>query len=328
MFQSIVNEIKNKLKISDKENKKKKDWKSERLHELEIHRLHLDTLPFKIVEVKEYGFLAKVKGIYAYISFHHMPWKYVNRDAWNHVAPTLIGKIFYSKVIKVDMERISIHLDADLPQFKQAELSIGELYRGVIINKKKYGLFIDIGYHFNWRYGSIVGLMHKSQLDVLVNFDDMEAGSTTVVIYLGENEEGKVSLTQNETDVDWALGIPQQMVGQNVWVEVGSNEVPPDRRFIVLGKYRGKIIINRILYPTGSKKMGRAKKALPEGEIITCEVLGFDEKRRVLELKWLKKNQPEKIPLYGYSMNELLDYQSLVNLLHIKTENDYKVEEK
>lgn len=324
MIQSIVNEIKKRLKISDKVNSKDKDkdWKSERLDELEIHRLHCDTLPFKIEDVKEYGFLAKVKGLYAYISFYRMPWKYVNMDSWIHVAPALIGKKFYCNVIRVDRESLSVHLDSALPQFSQAELGIGGLYRGWIIFKANYGLFIDIGYHFNWRCGSIVGLMHRSQMDTSVSFDDMEPGTVTEVIYLGENDEGKTGLSQNETDVDWALGIPQQMNGKYVWVEIGSNEDPFGRKFKVLGKYRGKLVINRILYPTGSKKMRREKNALPEGEIITCEVLGVDEKRRLMELKWLQKHRPEAIPLHEYSMAELLDHRSTINLLQSKAEND------
>lgn len=322
MFYSVVEGIKKRLKVPNKVKTKDLDWKLERIHELERHMSQQDILPFKIVDVKEFGFLSKVKGLFAYISFHRMPWKYIHRDEWIHVAPSLIGKKFYCRVILLDKDRISIHLDGNLPQFKQAELAIGGLYKGWIIHKATYGLFVDIGYHFNWRHGSIVGLMHKSQLRVPGDFDDMEAGTETEVIYLGEMIEGKISFTQDETDVDWALGIPQQLIGKNVWVEVGSDEAPYDRKFMVLGEYKGRLIINRILYPTGSKKTRKAKNALAEGEIITCEVIGVDEIRRIVQLKWLRKNLPEKIPLRGHTMTELLDSHSLINLLCINDEND------
>ncbi|RNC64275.1 hypothetical protein [Proteiniphilum sp. X52] len=321
MLRTITNEIKNKLKIPGKSNKK--DWKSERLHELEMHRQHSDTLPFKVVDVKIYGFLAKVKGLYAYISFNHMPWRYFDRSAWLHVAPSLIGKKFYCKIHRIVRERFSIILDGDVPQFKQAELAIGGLYKGLIIHKREYGLFIDIGYHFNWRHGSIVGLLHKTKLEGSVSLDDMEGGTTVQVIYLGESEDGHIELSQNETDVDWALGIPQKMVGQTTWVKVARNEETQKQEFLVLDKYKGMLLINKEMYPSHRKAVRRAKNALSDSDSIPCVVVGCDDRKCTLVLKWLvNMNLPEKVPVRRYPMAEMLDERSIIILEDIKEKID------
>ena len=40
-----------------------------------------------------------------------------------------------------------------------------KIIKGVIINKTNYGIFVDIGYNFNWWCGSLVGMLHKSNFE-------------------------------------------------------------------------------------------------------------------------------------------------------------------
>ena len=41
--------------------------------------------PFKIIEFREHGYLVKIYGLIAYVSFNHMPWKYANVSAWKSI---------------------------------------------------------------------------------------------------------------------------------------------------------------------------------------------------------------------------------------------------
>jgi hypothetical protein len=58
-------------------------------------------VPFRIIEVKEKGFLVKVGGLFAYVSFHHMPWRYTSNENWKAVSKFLIGKSFFCNIYQV-----------------------------------------------------------------------------------------------------------------------------------------------------------------------------------------------------------------------------------
>ena len=74
-------------------------------------------IPFKIIDIRDKGFIVKVGGLRGYISFNHMPWTYNNNVAWNAVFPYLKGKLFFSKIYQIQKEPISIILNGEIPQF-------------------------------------------------------------------------------------------------------------------------------------------------------------------------------------------------------------------
>jgi hypothetical protein len=314
MFETIINGIKEKFRISDKDN-----WISERLNEIETHRLNFDTLPFKIVDIKDNGFLTKVKGLYSYISFYHMPWKYFDTDSWIAIAPSLIGKKFFCKIHKTDKDLRAIFLNGEFPQFKKTELIIGEEYTGLIIKKSQYGLFIDIGYHFGWKCGSMVGLLHRTQLDTSISLVDIELGAEIRVIYLGLNENNQLLVSNDYTDIDWIKGIPQGLTGQILWVRIVRKSDEEGIGFLVLGKYKSSLTINKQDYlPKYRKEIIRAKNALSDGKIINCEVSGFDDKKRILKLKWLVGIDMDINN--DFSIMKIIDEQAVKRLMAVKYE--------
>ncbi len=52
-------------------------------------------IPFKIVDIRDKGFVVKTEGLFGFISFHHMPWSYQNINSWTVVYPAIKGKIFF-----------------------------------------------------------------------------------------------------------------------------------------------------------------------------------------------------------------------------------------
>ncbi|MFW5701142.1 MAG: S1 RNA-binding domain-containing protein [Cyclobacteriaceae bacterium] len=312
IFESIINGIKERLGLSDKD-----DWITERLNEIENHRDNFDTLPFKIVELKDFGFLTKVKGLYSYISFYHMPWKYYDKDSWIAIAPSLIDKKFYCKIHKIDKDPTVIILNGEIPQFKKAELIIGEEYKGLIIKITDYGLFIDIGFHYNWKCGSITGLLHKSQLTDNEKISDYELGQEIKTVYQELNKSGQPVFSNDREKIDWQIGKPQKLVGQTIWAKVIRQPESKAVYLLIKGKYKSVLTINKQAYaPKYRKIIKKAKNDLKHGEIVNCEVTGFNEKNRILKVKWLIEIDTEIIVDNSISNN--LDNDTLKKLITLK----------
>jgi len=312
IFETIINGLKEKFGDSDKCN-----WIPERLNEIETHRLNFDTLRFKILELKEFGFLANVKGLYSYISFYHMPWTYYSTDSWIAVGPYLIGKKFFCKIHKVSKDPISIILNGDLPQFKKAELTIGEEYKGLIVKIAKYGAFIDVGYHFDWKCGSLTGLLHKSQLADNENFSDLMIGQEILTVYQGLNDDGQLVFCNNTEKIEWLMGKPQELVGQSIWAKVIRKPDSMIVDLLVKGRYKSYLMLNTHDYaPKYLTKIKHAMNELPHGEIINCEITGFNEKYRTLNVRWLVEIDTDII--FDNSILNNLDSKTLEKIIALK----------
>lgn len=70
--------------------------------------------------------------------------------------------------------------------------AIGEEYKGLIIKTADYGLFIDIGYHFDWKCGSMAGLLHKTQLAGSESLEDYKLGQEIKTIYHKPNKKRQI----------------------------------------------------------------------------------------------------------------------------------------
>jgi len=270
----------------------KKEWLDKLVENIETKKIENAILPFKIIDLKNKGFLVKVSGLYAFISFNHMPWKYSKNDYWTSIFPKLIGKVFFCRIQSVKKEPLlSIVINGESHKFKKRELLIGENYRGVIIEKVRSGIFIDVGYHFDWRCGSYIGYLHKSQFDTVQLFSNSSVGDEIKILYQGVNEKGLILYSRTNEILDWNNAIPQGLLGQIVLVHIVRGEDDKVPKLLVKGKYNGKMI-----YELGSKKTTRKiKNNLKDGEIIHCEVIGFKEKERVLKLKWAAELNNELI---------------------------------
>jgi len=239
----IIDRIKEKLARPDK-----KEWLTRLVQELENHRFNFDTLPFNIVETKDTGFLVKVNGLFAFVSFYHMPWKYVDTGCWIAIAPKLTGKRFFCKIHKIDKEPLFVIINGAVPQFKKAEPTTGKEYKGLVIKITDYGIFIDIGYHFDWKYGSLVGLLHKSQIGVHEKIENFFAGQEVTTIFQGVNDRGQYVLSNDRETTDWQLGIPQSLVGLAVWAIVERKPGHKATGLLVRGKYKSQLAVNKQYY--------------------------------------------------------------------------------
>ncbi len=248
------------------------------------------SLPVRIISSKDKGFVVKVSGLYAFIFYNHMPWEYPIMADWSVVSAHLIGKVFYGKIHKVKRDPLSIIIDGKVEQFRKPDLFEGGEYFGLVVQKATYGAFIDLGYHFNWKHGSLLGLMHKSQFEEISDFQECNPGDVVEVGYQGLRKDGHMILGNKCDLLDWVKGRPQELVGQVIWVKVKTDSKLGNQMFMVIDKYAGHLPISSNIYHRHEiRKIKKAKSELLDGEIISCEVIGFNEKRKFLSLRWVKE---------------------------------------
>lgn len=153
-----------------------------------------ETMTFKIEEAREKGFVVKIGGLFGFVSYNHMPWSYPLLSYWHSIAPHLIGKVYKGKVHQLDESRLSILIDAKVHVFQKPELQYPAYYRGIVVNKADYGLFIDLGHHFDWQYGSFLGLAHHTNMNDPADYEHLQEGDEVKILLQGYNDKGQMVL--------------------------------------------------------------------------------------------------------------------------------------
>lgn len=244
-----------------------------------------ENIPFKITEIRRKGFVIKVAKLFGFISFDYMPWKYENHNYWNTVYPSIKGKIFFAKTHQFRKNPLSIILNGEIPQFKKPELNENDKYRGIIINKTKYGLFIDCGCHFNWDCGSIVGMVHKSKYAPIEIFESLEIGETIESFFLGNNNKGQLLFGDNKTAREWLNGEVEKLVGEILPVKI--IKINDDKTsYLANEKYNATLPTTSRIYPSNRKIIKSAIKNFENGDLIHCEILEVNKLDKTLQLKW------------------------------------------
>jgi hypothetical protein len=182
-WKALINRIKSRLHPPDN-----KEWLDKLVDNLDRQREEDLNLAFRITDVKDKGFIVKVCGLYAFLSFNHMPWRYPDITSWQVVFPHLTKKVFFGKVHQIRRDPLAITINGEIPQFRQPELEPEQEYCGIIILKTLTGIFIDFGYQSHWQSGAIVSFLRKSKI-VSKPFDELEAGEFFQAEYCGIDDK-------------------------------------------------------------------------------------------------------------------------------------------
>lgn len=243
-----------------------------------------ENLTFRIVKPKEKGFTVKVGGLYAFVSFNHMGWSYPSIEYWKNVSNSLVGRYFIGKTHMVKENPILIQIDAKEQIFDQPNLKKFNEYRGVIVQKTNYGVFIDLGLHFNWKLGSILGLIHKTNLANPTDYENWTAGEQITTFFLGLNENEKLVLGDDLERAKWVNGEMDKLIGKTEKVNVVINEYGKSE-FYVLGQHKAIIPIRKNYYPNFKSTVKKYLSGLTNGEVIDCEIIKINKKRTRFVLK-------------------------------------------
>ncbi len=270
--------------------KNDKDYLQDLLLNIKDSYENEEILTFRIIELKEKGFVVKTEGLFAYVSLNHFAWSYPTTEFWKNVSNYLIGNYFRGKVHSISEKPISIIINASIHNFDKPDLKILAEYQGIVLHKAKYGVFVDLGFHFNWRFGSLLGLIHKSTLKNKSDYDNWNVGEEITTVFQGFNEEGKLVLGDNYERAKWINEKMDKLIGTIQETKVVRNE---DNRleFYVLGEHQASVPISKEFYPDSKSAVREYFNKLKNGEIINCEVIRINKRKDGFILKLLKEPQ-------------------------------------
>lgn len=269
-----------------------KDYLQDLLLKIKEVYANQESLTFQIVEPKEKGFTTKIGGLFAFISFNHFGWSYPTLEYWKNISNSLVGSYFTGKIHNVEENPISIQIDAKEQIFDKPNLEKYGEYRGIIAEKPKYGIFVDLGLHFNWKYGSLLGLVHKSTLLDQTDYENWNVGEEITTLYQGLNENGQLVLGDNRERGKWLNGEMDKLIGTIQKVSVVINENGKSE-FYVLGEHKAGIPILKEYYPNFRKTAKKYVFGLTNGAIIDCEVVKINKRKNSFVLKLLIEKPTE-----------------------------------
>lgn len=290
-------------------------WKSKQKSYLEKLVQNLENcqsenkyVSFIITSQKEKGFVVKVAGLYAYVSFHHMPWKYKNINHWNVVSKYLIGKKFYCTIFKISKNPPSIIINAENQQFNELKLIKNSKIEGIILSKSKYGIFVELGLYFNWKHGSCVSLLHKSNFKNFDSLKNKDIGEEISLIFYGYDgdHENRMIFGDEYLAKEWLTGEVDNLIGTNHNIKVVINE-NGKKEFCAKSKFKALLPINNLIYPEYDiEKIRKIFNELKHNQIINCKVVDIKHKTGKLILKWNLKIEPKSNFHFKHRLGNLM----------------------
>ncbi len=303
-MKNIIKNIKKTFGFFDE-----KQWLTDLIVDLEQKILAEENLPFRIKQIKDRGFVIQTNGLFGYISFSHMPWRYEDLGSWKHVFEYLQKKTFFCRILKFKKSPLSIMINGKIPQFKKMTLLTNAEYKGIIVKKTRFYMFVDFGYHFNWKCGSFVEMIQKETIGTDI-FKNLQCGEVFNAVYTGKSKENfDTSNHENEINLE-------DFIGQSVEVQISTtfnNQII----YLVEGQFRGTIPVAKGDYSNRRKKL--IKEAIPnleDGDIIHCEVTNTTRGGTMIELKWPHKHEINNVlrRAIAYNLRSRLDDEMLKKL--------------
>tara|TARA_A100000171_G_scaffold30767_1_gene29013 strand:- start:1938 stop:2759 length:822 start_codon:yes stop_codon:yes gene_type:complete len=244
----------------------------------------------RIIEPKESGFQVKVQGLFAYLPYVLMPWFYPSFEFWKAIGPQLIGKHFLCEIESINENPIQIKLNAKKHELKDVDLTIGKGYFGIVVKKTDYGLFFDAGYQYRWACGGIIGLLHRKDLLGSELYDYTDVGDEVIATYRGVKSDGTLAFSKDSNQSKFLTGQLNYLIGTKQEAVVKISE-EGKKEYYILGKYRGTLSVNKLLYPDEEKLYVKNFIAdLEDGDLIDCEVVKINKDNISFQLKLIENN--------------------------------------
>lgn len=244
-------------------------------------------ITYSIYQIRQKGFVVKVGGLFAFVSFKHMPWQYPNYRYWTLISKSITEKRFYCNIYKVKRKPLLILIDGKIHLFKEIKLEPDREYRAIILNKSKMSFTVDAGYHFEWEYGSFMGLIQPNNLSENTLLLD-EGDEMKVRLYRDKQEELYKFVDAN-IPAEWYNGQIEELIDTRQEAMVILNHANR-REYVVQNKYRASTPATRDLYGTEAEEVEKVLKDMDLNQNIPCIVVAVNKEEKKLILKVLYKD--------------------------------------
>lgn len=246
-------------------------------------------IPFRFTKIFQKYIGVKVAGLFALARFSDLPWEYNKIEKWTAVFPYLQNKVFFCRIKEFNPDPLFISIHAKVPQFKKEKLNTSEKYKGIVLDKVENGLWIDIGYHFNWACGSIQGFLKRINFSPSDDYDMIKTGD------LIETNFWKRDVDYYEFGIilenkPWHDGQLKALTGKTIAVQV-RKKTDGYVDFTFENKYRVQIDINFELYPGYKNDVLTARKNMVKDDVIHCTVKSVKSTNQIMVVRWYLKNE-------------------------------------
>lgn len=251
-------------------------------------------VPFTIKSLKQHGFITKVLDRNAYVSFSVMPWHYSNLEFWRPAAPFLIGYNFFGKLNTQNETGLFIYAKHS-NHFNVPPLKIDEPYSAILINRTKQRLVVELGYHYAWKYGSVVAYIHRDNYKNDEDYNKIKLGEVLDVFYWGEALNGIRICGSNDYNKFWLSREASTLVGKTIAIKAHRTSVTKQLFFTYNDEH--KVIIHHspeyYLEPT-YEQLSISLEQLQGNETLNVKVVNIDKYKKCIFGMWIPKDTIKK----------------------------------
>lgn len=287
---------------------KKKNYLIKLIDNLKEKQEQSVSVSFKIVETRQNGFIVKSNGLFAYVHYNYMPWKYKKKEYWKIIFPLLKGKILFGEVFSIKTNPISVQINGEIPQFKNMEFLFNHRYLGIVLDIEKNGILVEFGGCYNWNYGSMIGKIVFSYFESINNQSIYSVGSEIYTYYYKEVDSHHVFSTSpiiKSWENDSIERFRNKVLVSKVTYASQKNIV-----LKVAESYEAYIFTKKEYYLGFYGSFKKALKHLIKGDIITCEIIEINDVERSFGVIWKNEYEIKSIAkrslLFKYSNSKKL----------------------
>ncbi len=244
---------------------------------------------FQIIKAKEKGFSIKVGGLFGFVSYGHLSWSYPSMEYWHNVSKYLEGRYFTGRIHQLKNNPIRIKIDAKEQLFDKPLFHKDELYKAIVVKKSKYGFFLELGFHFDWKCGSILTLLHNSLLSNSHDGEAIHEGDVIHPFYVGLNDKGRYIFGMDRQAVLWINGSLDHLVNTIQPVHISIDDLGK-KQFMVHGKYHARIPMLKSIYQEGKQEARIKLSQLQHDDVISCEILRINKSKDAFILRLLSES--------------------------------------
>lgn len=268
---------------------------------------------FVIEKIVNNGFVIKSNGVFGFIPFYLFLWQYETISQWYAVIDQIKGKQFLGKVHSVGLFPPSLIVNSDANLYKSIELVTDKKYQGIVTKITNYGIYVDIGYHFNWKNGSFFGLLHNNNICGSKRyFEKLMPADIVEVTYWGKKENNSIVFGNCSSKFMW---FDPDKINHLIKTPITAfcKQKIDDFEIIVNEKYRAVINSKLNLYPNCKGIIKSAVNNLLHGDKISASIIKVNYNKKVLVLKWDNISEINEIASRKFSRKQIRSFLSEKN---------------